>query len=268
MTAPLVSTAVDRALGILEILATEPGGLSHSEISRRLEIPKSTASYLLRILERRGYLRREPDRGKYHLGLQVLSLSRGVQSGMAIHELVLPVLRQLVERCRLTAHLAVLDHGQAVYVEKVEAPSFIKMDTWVGRRMDVHSTSVGKALVAFLPREELEALLRQHGLRKHTPSTITALPRFLGEMEKVRAQGYAVDNEENSPGVLCVAAPIFDSQGEVGAAVGISGATSQLTQARLPEVVELVVEAARKLSRELGYRPAAARRLSRPQSTY
>lgn len=245
------SSAVDRALSILEMLSEHGEGLTNSHISHRLDIPKSSASYLLRTLEHRGYLRREHSTGKYHLGLKVLSLTRNVLTGLDIRNLARPVLGWLVERCRLTAHLAVLDHGQAVYVEKAEAPSFIKMDTWVGRRMDVHSTSVGKALVSSLSKAEVEAILREHGLRKRTPKTISVPARFLRELEKVRLQGYALDDEENSLGVRCVAAPVFDSLGAVQAAVGVSATTSQLNKTTLPRIADLVQEAARKISRQL-----------------
>ena len=252
------SIAVERALGILEAAAQHRDGLTNSEISRKLDIPKSSASYILRTLERRGYLRRDAASGKYRLGLKVLSLGRDVLAGFNIGEVALPVLRALVERTQLTAHLAILDHGQAVYIEKVDGPGFIKMDTWVGRRMHVHSTSVGKALVAHLAKADVEAILREHGLKKRTLKTITGLARFLGELEKVRAQGYAVDDEENSVGARCVGAPVFDSLGRVEAAVGLSGTTSQIDDDNLSKIAELVKEAARKISRQLARSAAAA----------
>ncbi len=245
------STAVERALAILEMVAQRRGGLTNSEISRKLEIPKSSASYILRTLDRHGYLRRAAETGKYRLGLKVLSLGRDVLAGLDIGEVSAPVLRALVDRTQLTAHLAVLDHGEAVYIEKVDAPGFIKMDTWVGRRMFVHSTSVGKSLVAHLPKEEVEAILRERGLKKRTPKTISSQARFLNELEKVRAQGYAVDDEENSVGARCLGAPVFDVLGRVEAAVGLSGTISQIDDANLPRLAGLVKEAARKISRQL-----------------
>jgi DNA-binding IclR family transcriptional regulator len=248
---PIAATAVERALAILELAADHPEGLSNSEISRALGIPKSSASYILRALERRGYLRRDVASGKYYVGLKVLSLGRDALAGISLADLAVPVLRSLVERTRLTAHLAVLDHGQAVYVAKVDAPGFIKMDTWVGRRMYVHSTSVGKALVAHLPEADVEAILREHGLKKRTPKTISRVTRFFDELEEIRAQGYAVDDEENSLGARCVAAPIFDAMGRVPAAVGLSGTTTQIDDTSLPKFAELVKEAARKITRHL-----------------
>src|SRR4029077_13503862 len=120
----------------------------------------------------------------------------------------------------------------------------IKMNTWVGRRMDLHSTSVGKALAAYLPAAELEGILKSRGLTKRTPQTITVASRLLRELEKVRHQGYAVDEEENNLGVRCVAAPFFNTLGEVEASVGLTGTLGQLEKNRVPKVAEQVREAA------------------------
>jgi len=246
------STAVERALAMLDAVARRPEGMTNSELSRRLHIPKSSASYILRALEHHGYLRRDRESGCYHLGLKILSLSHSVQIGRDIRAVALPHLRQLVHRIELTAHLAILDGGEAVYVEKAEAPGFIKMDTWVGRRMQVNTTSVGKALVAYLPQEEVDEVLREHGLHPRTPKSITNRARFLKELERVRAVGYSVDDEENSVGARCVAAPIFNEAGEVAGALGVSGATNQISKADLPKIGVLVKEAARRISQQLG----------------
>ena len=170
------STAVERTLLILEAAAQREGGMSNAEFSRKLKIPKSSASYILRTLEQHGYLRRDGEDGTYRLGMKVLSLSRAALSGVEVREIALPIMRRLVDQIHITTHLAILDHGEAVYVEKVEAPSFIKMNTWVGRRMEVHSTAVGKALLAYLEAGERNRILHQRGLKKLTHHTITTLP--------------------------------------------------------------------------------------------
>lgn len=247
------STAVIRALAILEAIAQRSRGLTNSEISRRMGIPKSSASYILRALEQHGYVSRDAASGRYRLGLKILNLSHGVLLGLDIRAAARPVLQQLVERSHLTAHLAILDQGEAVYIEKIDAPGFIKMDTWVGRRLAIHTTGVGKALAAYLPEAELRAIIKERGLKKLTPKSITLQAAFLRELEKVRAQGYAVDDEENSPGVRCVAAPVFNNLGKVEAAVGVSGTTSQIDKIHLPKIADLVKAAARELSRHLGY---------------
>src|SRR5436305_9358200 len=155
------SVAVERALAMLEAVALEPEGLSNAEISRKLEIPKSSASYILRTLETQGYLTRDPEGGKYRVGLKILSLSRGALSGIDVREVALPIMRHLMEKTNLTCHLAILDGPDAVYIEKVDPTGFLRVDTWVGRRMKVHATSVGKALVAHIAQEKLEKIIAQ-----------------------------------------------------------------------------------------------------------
>lgn len=249
------SVAVERALGILEAVAAGPEGLSNAEISRKLEIPKSSASYILRTLEKQGYLNRDPHSGKYRVGLKILSLSRGALSGIDVREVALPVMRHLMEKTSLTCHLAILDGPEAVYIEKVEPTGFIRMDTWVGRRMKVHATSVGKALVAYIAPERLEKIVAERPMEKRTPKTITTMPRLLRELEKVRSQGYAVDDEENNLGARCVGAPVFNQLGAIEASIGLSGTIHQVNPQTMPRILESLKDAARHVSMQLGYRP-------------
>ncbi len=248
------STAVERTLLILEAVAQREGGMSNADFSRKLKIPKSSASYILRTLEQHGYLRRDREDSKYRLGMKVVSLSRAALSGMDVREVALPIMRHLVDHIHITTHLAILDHTEAVYVEKVEPQSFIRMDTWIGRRMEVHSTAVGKALLAYLDPKEQESILRQRGLKKLTPHTITSLPKLMREFERVRQLGYAVDDEENSVGARCVGAPIFNSQGEVEASIASTGAIGTVTRDDVPRIAEALKDAARRISYHLGYR--------------
>jgi DNA-binding IclR family transcriptional regulator len=245
------ATAVERALNILEAAAQRRDGLTNSEISRKLGIPKSSASYILRTLERRGYLRRDAKSGRYRLGLKILSLGGDAQGNLEIADVALPFMRALGEKIQMTVHLAVLDQGEAVYVEKVEAPGFFKVNTWVGRRMFLHSTSVGKCLLAWLPKREIENVVRQHGLKKRTPKTITTVSRLLADLEHVKQSGYAVDDEENSLGARCLGAPIFDAVGNVLAALGASGTLTQVDEANMPRMIEALKETARRITRQL-----------------
>src|SRR5438067_10887636 len=184
-------TAVERALNILEAAAHRRDGLTNSEISRKLGIPKSSASYILRTLERRGYLRREAESGRYRLGLQLTSLGGDAQADLDIADVALPFMRALVEKIHMTVQLAVLDQGEAVYIEKVEAPGFFRVNTWVGRRMFLHSTSVGKCLLAWLPKHDVETLVKQQGLKKRTPKTITTMTKLLADLDHAKQSGYA-----------------------------------------------------------------------------
>lgn len=245
------ATAVERALNILEAAANRRDGLTNSEISHKLGIPKSSASYILRTLERRGYLRRDPETGRYRLGLKILSLGGDARANLDLAEVALPFMRGLQDRIHLTIHLAVLDQGEAVYIEKVEAPGFFKVNTWVGRRMYLHSTSVGKCLLAWLPKPEVETLLRQQGMKKRTPKTISSVAKLLSGLERVREQGHALDDEENSLGARCVGAPIFDATGGVTAALGVSGTLTQMDEENMVKIVDALKETARRISRQL-----------------
>jgi DNA-binding IclR family transcriptional regulator len=243
--------AVERALNMLEAAANRRDGLTNAEFSHKLGIPKSSASYILRTLERRGYLKRDAETGRYRLGLKILSLGGDARANLDLAEVALPFMQALQDRIHLTIHLAVLDQGEAVYIEKVEAPGFFKVNTWVGRRMYLHSTSVGKCLLAGLPKAEAETLLRQQGMKKRTPKTISSVPKLLAELETVRAQGYAVDDEENSMGARCLGTPIVDAEGSVTAALGVSGTLTQMDEANLPRIVDALKETARRVSRQV-----------------
>ncbi len=247
------SNSVERALSIFEQIAESNHGLSNSDLSRRLKIPKSSASYILRVLENRHYLQRD-EGGKYRLGLKLVSLTRDALTHLDIREISRPILEQFLKKSGLSeAHLAVLDNGRAVYVEKVEAQSFVKMDIWVGHRLPIHTTAIGKALTAYLPEIDVLKMLDQHGLEKKTRKSITNKSRFLAELGKVRKFGFAIDDEENEEGVRCLAAPVFDSNGKVAAALGTSTIVMRLNESQLPKIAELIKDAANKVSQRQGY---------------
>ena len=172
------ATAVERALLILEYLDSSRRGLNISEIGRKLEIPKSSAHVIVVTLERLGYLERKPDSLNYHLGLKAYGLGRGMIKDLSLGELALPVMRVLVDRLHVPAHLAVADGEQGVYVQKVDAPGLIKFDTYIGRRMDLHCTGVGKVMLAYGAAEVVQSRLtktspstasRRHA-RRHSPA--------------------------------------------------------------------------------------------------
>jgi IclR family acetate operon transcriptional repressor len=134
------------------------------------------------------------------------------------------------------------------------------MDTWVGRQMSLHSTSSGKALLAFLPEGQLEPLLSGAPLPRFTPKTIVAPPRLKQELKKIREAGFAVDDEENTPGVRCIAAPIFDRFGREAAAISLTGTVQQTPNEQLARIAEKVKEAARQVTRAMGGVAVAAAR--------
>jgi IclR family KDG regulon transcriptional repressor len=245
-------TSVERALSILELLASKHQGLSTSAISRSTQLPKSSTSYLLRTLVGRGYVRRDEETGNHTLGIRVLSLGGQAMQGMALREIAIPHLRSIVDRTRLGAHLAILDHGDAVYIERIESPGFIKMDIWVGRRVAPQITAVGKALICHLEPAIVQEISARHRVSAASSKTILSLSRLFEELAITRQRGYAVDDEEHAVGVRCVAAPVYAASGEVVAALGTSGTVSQLNDEHLAAVGKIIRTAALKLSGQLG----------------
>jgi DNA-binding IclR family transcriptional regulator len=247
-------TSVERALTVLELLAEKRQGLSTSDLSRRAHVPKSTMSYLLRTLVRRGYVRRDALTGYHTLGTRLLTLGGQAMQGMELREVAMPYLRQIVERTRLGAHLAILDHGAAVYVERIESPGFIKMAIWIGRRMPPQVTAVGKALICQLDPHDIREIVANHPPTTVTPKSIQRMPQLYEELARTRERGYAIDDEESAMGVRCVAAPVTAASGEVVASLGVSATVSQLHDEYLTVVANIVRSAALKLSAQLGSR--------------
>jgi IclR family acetate operon transcriptional repressor len=157
----------------------------------------------------------------------------------------------------LTGHIAIQDGEYAVYIEKREVLGSVRLTTWLGRRVHLHSTAIGKALLAFLPEEEVDQIVGKRSLLRLTPKTITSATLLKKELARVRAHGYAVGNEENETGVRAVAAPIFNDVGRVVAAVNLGASTLHMRAEDVPRLGSLVRRYSLKMSELLGYRPVA-----------
>lgn len=221
------ASAVERALLVLEALDSSRRGLNISELSRRVQIPKSSTHVIVLTLERLGYVQKNPDSLHYRLGLRAYALGQSMTKSLSISEVALPHMRVLVDDLRLSAHLAVPDGDQGVYIQKVEAPGLLKIDTYVGRRMDLHCTAVGKVILAFGPPELLERVLLKPVYIRHTKNTITTPKLLQREVARVRKFGFAVDDEEEELAVRCVAVPAFRA-GRFAAGLSVTGATTQI----------------------------------------
>lgn len=251
--------ALERGLALLELLATSKSGLTLPELTRRLELPKSSTHCLLVTLERLGYLRRNEKTGRYLFGLKLFSLANLALSGLDLREQAAPYLRALMERTRFTVHMAILEQGEAVLVEKVEAPGLLKLASWVGKRMEVHCTGLGKALLAHLPEAELDRLIREHGLPRYNENTIRSARRLKENLTLARQQGYTLDDEEEELGFRCLGAPLRDHTGSVVAAISVAGTTAQITPENLPALAREVKKTAAAISLALGFHPDGAR---------
>ena len=246
--------SIERAVAILNAFSAEQPELGVTEIAAQLGLHKSTVHRFLVNLEAGGLVERNPRSSRYRLGLRIFELGGLVLQQMNLWDEALPFLEGLVHESGETGHLAVLDGGEAIYIEKVEARRALRIPSAIGRGYPAHATSLGKVLLAHAPVEEIEAVIADHGLARCTPQTITDPARLRDELAWVRRQGYAVDNEEYEEGVGCVGAPVFDHAGEIVGALSISSPAARLHRIGTPELGELVGRHAAALSAELGHR--------------
>lgn len=246
--------SVDRAMAILDILEAAGQGLGVTEIGARVGLHKSTVYRLLATLARRGYVEQDPDTERYALGLRLIELGGAVLDRLELRDLARPFLKRLMETSQEVAHLVVLQGGEVVYIDKVECPGPIRMYSQLGRRAPAHATAVGKAILAYLPPAEAEAIINR-GLARRTPYTITDPDRLRAELALVRQRGYAFDNEENELGIRCVGGPIFNHRGKVVAAFSVSGLAVRMAQEKMEKLAALVRRTSQEISAKLGYHP-------------
>ena len=162
-------------------------------------------------------------------------------------------LLELAAKTGLTVHMAVLVGSEAVLIERIDSHGLVKLDTWVGMRMHVHCSAVGKVLIAFLPDEEFRRIVQPKRLIKHNQNTISSMPKLREELARVRHAGFAIDDEEEEIGVRCAGAPVFDRSHAVVAAVSVAGTVTQIPANQVEELGKLVRGAALKISWRLGY---------------
>jgi DNA-binding IclR family transcriptional regulator len=238
--------ALHRALDIIEAL-THRQPLTVSELHRQFKIPKSSVYAILQTLKSRGYVSKDAD-DEYSLTLKIFSLGISLVENLDLRKGTHALLEELTQKAQLTGHIAIRDGKEAVYIDKVEVLTSVRLTTWLGRRVPLHSTSMGKAILAYLPEKELDEILGKGPLAKLTPRTITSPSQLKTELAKVRAQGYAVGNEENELGIRAVGAPIFGSSGVAVAAVNLGASTLHMRPKDVPRLGALVRSYAEKMS--------------------
>jgi DNA-binding IclR family transcriptional regulator len=236
-----------RGLALLEAVAE---GVSDLErLAGRTGLTRSTAHRLLTALTREEYVSHEAPNG-YRLGPKLLRLGFQAHGQLHLPLVARPHLEWLASLTMDTVHLSLLDGTQVVYVDKVSGSRRLQLASSIGGRMPAQSTGLGKAHVSALPEEEWPHHFVP-GL-KQTPNTIGTLEAFIDEMRRTRDRGYALDMEENEHGVRCIAAPIRDASNRPVAAVSLASASIFLTDERIPELIPLVLETARRISHDLG----------------
>jgi DNA-binding IclR family transcriptional regulator len=248
---------LDRALALLDELAQNGPDVSLGEVSEALGLHKSTAHRLVMVLEQHRLVERNPRTGSYRLGLKLFELGTRAVAQLDLRERARPFLERVVRETNETVHLCIYDDGEVVYLDKVEPARSVRLASSVGRRNPAYCTAVGKAIMAYLPEPQVEAAVHKHGMKALTRNTITTVAELKSAFQKVRALGYAVDDEENEEGVCCVGAAVRGYSREPVAAISVSGPTFRVTREKVPILAQVVTAAAHALSRELGF-PAQA----------
>jgi IclR family KDG regulon transcriptional repressor len=250
---PYKVQVLDRALAALSILASRSTETSLVELCTELRLHKSTVHRLMMVLERHRLVVKNPETGRYRLGLKLFELGSKALDGIDLRGRARPYLDRLQQQFGETVFFCILDEGQVFYVEKVESQQSVRTACTVGSRAPAYCTAVGKAMLAELSDAEVGAVVRRWGLKPITKNTITTPVALKAELRTVRSRGYAIDDEEKEEGLRCVSAAVRGHSGKLFAAMSISGPAFRMTKERIPEVGQAVMRAANELSAELGY---------------
>ena len=242
-----------KTLEVLEILASAGRDLGITEISRALNMSKSTVHRILSAMVERKYVLKDEVSRRYRLGFKLLLLSSQVLDSLELRQIARPEMVELAGKSRETVHLVWLEGDEGVYVEKIDTTETIGLLSRVGKRVSLYSTAVGKTMLAFTDPGQLESYLKRVPLKQITGHTITDPEVLKEQLALIRRQGFALDCGENRLGVVCVASPIFQSDGRAVAAVSISGPEFRVSPDRMGELGPAVREAGLRISRKLGF---------------
>lgn len=241
---------ISKVLRIFEALNASPAGLQLREIAQQTDINKSTAYRFLVHLETEGYLFRD-ESGAYLVGPRLVRLGSGSTYQMTLRKISRPVLQELRNKTGETVNLGILDGQDVFYVDVVQSHHPFRMVSRIGTSRPLYCTAMGKVLAALLPTNEKERVLASLRFERFTPNTITELPKFREELERIQQRGYALDDEEVTLGARCVSAPILLDGHKLAAAVSVAGPTARIVGERLSFFVAAVQAAARTISARL-----------------
>jgi IclR family KDG regulon transcriptional repressor len=251
---------IDRAAQILDCFGFDCQELSVSEIGVKTRLHRSTAHRILMALEYNDLIQQNPENGKYRLGMKLFKLGHQVVSHLNLREVCRPFLKRIMNATQETAHLAVLDDNQVLYLDKVEGPHALRMPSRVGRHIPTYCTSLGKAMLSCLGEEDVRAILGKTPLTAYTSNTAKNCEQLLADVRAVRKRGYAVDKEEIELGLRCVGAPIRDHTGRMVGAISVAAPSARLSEKKIPVFGRLIMAVASEISQQLGYeKPAQLR---------
>lgn len=243
--------AVERALQLIEVFARSRSPYSITDLAEEVSLPVSTVHRLVQSLLSLGYLTQHTQSKRYGVGRGIAELSRAMLLKHEYSQNAGPHLQRLVDETGETANLATLYGASAMYLNQVESPQMMKVSNAIGSLIPLHGTAVGKVFLADFSRQVLDDTLRHAGLEPFTVNTVTSRTLLDEELQRIRNNGYAVDDEEFALGARCVAVGLRGTSGAVNAVISVSGPTVRVTDDRLPELARIVSEAAERFSQQL-----------------
>jgi len=247
--------SLKKAIEVLEALAKErENGVGITQLSKQLNLPKSTVHQILSVFKSTRFVEQNPEDKKYHLGLRIFELGNIVQSQLELRKIAHSYLYDLSRKTNETTYLVVLEGSRIVYIDCVESTARLRAHPVFGIKVPLHCTSLGKAIMAFLPKEKINKIIQEEGLERFTENTITDPEVLKQELKEIRKRGYAIDNMEHEEGIRCVGAPIRNHRGGVFAAISVSGPSQRFNLSRIEVMAKLVIEAAKEISKKMGYR--------------
>ena len=253
--------ALDRAFAVLDLLGESQTPLGLAQVAASLQLHKSTAHRFLMVLEKHHMVERTTN-GKFRLGLRLFDFGNRAIEQYDLRERAQPHLRKLVQETEETAHLCVLEQSRVIYIDKIEPARSVRMITRIGASNPVYCTSVGKAILAFLPEDRVNEIIKRTKFERFTHRTIPNAEALRAEIEKTRRRGYAVDDEEYEEGLRCIAVPLLDAQRYPVSAVSVSGPSFRVTAQKLPSIATHLLQCVRGISSDMGFTSSRAKRVA------
>jgi IclR family transcriptional regulator, KDG regulon repressor len=241
---------VGKALDVLDMVASYGRPVRFSDLLTEADYPKATLYRLLQTLTHQGMLTLDPDTGTYALGVRLVRLAHAAWSQSSLAPIARPYLDELARETGETIHLAQMDLGQVLYVDKRNAAKPVEMFAQAGKVGPAYCTGVGKAMLAYLPAEALEAALARQSFHRFTPHTLASRDALLKELEAIRQRGHAWDREEHETGIICCAVPILSRGGRVMGAISVTSTTARTTLDTLGAQAPMVKDIAAKIAAE------------------
>jgi len=252
--------SLSRALGLLECIADADVGITLSDLAQRVGLAASTTHRLLNTLEQHGFAALDADRGVWFIGVKAFTVGNAFLADRDVVGIARPFMRRLMEESGESVNLAILDQREVVFLSQVQCREMMRMLVRLGGRAPVHASGAGKALLAALPPADLRARVTAHGLAGFTASTLVTPDALAADLERVRARGYAFDDEEHAVGLRCVAATVHDEHGDAVAAMSLSGPRARITDDRIESLGRMVVRTADDVTLAMGGAVPAWRR--------